>query len=612
MNKNLIKNILLIITISLSIIIPDLGIRLLLYKEIDFVSAFYLPAFIFTISYILIILFIYYLKPKLGKIIYIIFTMFFNIYTIAQMLHFRILDRIITLTDVLVADQGTGMIGYILKQIKFIYIFIIILSIIFFIISLKLMKNKNIKIISKKKKVSITILAIILILLTRQLAILSLGEKVDNNNWNFWNTEKNIYLDYNSPSRSFIISGTYEYLFRDIYTYFRDLSKEEKNNELKEINNYINNLNYTKENNEYTNIFKDKNIIMIMMESIDSWLITEEVMPTLTNIKNTGIDFTNRYSPAFGGGSTINTEFSSLTGLYATITNKPIYRYDENNYDYSLPNLFKNNGYSVNSLHMNTGSFYNRENFHISLGFENHYAMTDLVNNINFQYDTNLIKNEESYNNIINKDNKFLTFITTYSAHVPYINNELCNNLDTKPFEIENDKETTCLRTLANETDNFLKLLIEKLKQDKLLDDTIIVVYTDHYAYGYSDTSKWTNIKDTKLSQNTTFAIWNPNINPEKVNTYCDTADIPVTLFNMFGIDYNPNLYIGTDIFSNYHEEFVYFNDYTWLTKDIYFTGKTNSNITYIKNTSIKVNKKIQINEKMITSDFYKYYKETN
>ena len=80
----------------------------------------------------------------------------------------------------------------------------------------------------------------------------------------------------------------------------------------------------------------------------------------------------------------------------------------------------------------------------------------------------------------------------------------------------------------------------------------------------------------------------------------------------MFGIDYNPNLYIGTDIFSNYHEEFVYFNDYTWLTKDIYFTGKTNSNITYIKNTSIKVNKKIQINEKMITSDFYKYYKETN
>ena len=52
-----------------------------------------------------------------------------------------------------------------------------------------------------------------------------------------------------------------------------------------------------------------KNIIMIMLESIDSWLVTDETMPTLTYLKNTGIDFTNRYSPAFGGGYTINTEF---------------------------------------------------------------------------------------------------------------------------------------------------------------------------------------------------------------------------------------------------------------------------------------------------------------
>ena len=126
-------------------------------------------------------------------------------------------------------------------------------------------------------------------------------------------------------------------------------------------------------------------------------------MPTLTNIKNTGIDFVNRYSPSFGGGSTINTEFASLTGLYATVTEKPIFRYDDNSYDYSLPNLFKNNGYLVNSLHMNTGSFYNRENFHLTLGFENHYALSDLIDNTNFEYDTNLIKNNDSYNYIINK-----------------------------------------------------------------------------------------------------------------------------------------------------------------------------------------------------------------
>ena len=608
MNKNAIRNIILIISISLSILIPEIGVRLLLYKEINFTTLIYPPAFIFTTSYILIILLIYYLKPKLGKIIHTIFTIIFNIYTLAQLIHFNVLDRIITFTDVLVADQGAGMFGYILKQIKPIYLIINILSITSLIISTKIInKRKQIK-ISKKKKTKISILFIILIILTRQLAITSLGNKVDNDSWNFWSTEKNIYIDYNSPSRSFIISGIYEYFFRDIYTYFRDLTKENNNNDIKEITEYIDNLNYQKENNEYTNIFKDKNVIIIMLESIDSWLIQEDTMPTLTKMKNTGIDFTNRYSPAFGGGSTINTEFASLTGLYATVTNKPIFRYDDNNYDYSLPNLFKNNGYVVNSLHMNTGTFYNRSNFHISLGFENHYAMSDIEKDINFEYDTNLINNKESYNNIINKDNKFITFITTYSAHVPYINNKMCKHLDTKPFEIKNDEETTCAKTLANETDNFLKLLIEKLEQDNLLEDTILVLYTDHYTYGYSDTSKWTNIKDTKLSQHTTFTIWNPNIENKKIDKYCDTADIPVTLFNMFGIDYNPNLYMGTDIFSKYHEEFVYFNDYTWLTKEIYYEGKETNNIKYIKETSTKVNNKIQINEKMITSNFYKHY----
>ena len=604
------QKILLIITMILSLLIPEIGTRLLLYKDINFVPFIYLPSILFTISYILIILLIYYIKPKLGKIIYIIFTIIFNIYSFAQMLHFQILDRIITITDILVADQGTGMIGYIIRQIKYHHILIILLSIILLIISVKLMNKKENKAIAKNRKIKIVLLTIVLILSTRYLAVLSLGNKVDDNAWNFWNTEKNIYIDYNSTSRSYIVSGIYEYFFRDIYTYFRDLTKEKNNNEVEEINNYINNLNYELEVNEYTNIFKDKNVIMIMLESIDSWLVNEEIMPTLTNIKNTGINFTNRYSPSFGSGSTINTEFASLTSLYASVTNKPIYLYDDNNFDYSLPNLFKNNGYSVNSVHMNTGSFYNRENFHLTLGFENHYALSDLIDNTNFEYDTNLIKNNDSYNYIINKDNNFLTFITTYSAHVPYINNQLCNNLDTEQFKIKNDEETTCLRALANETDNFLKLLIESLKKDNLLDDTILVLYTDHYAYGYSDTSIWTNIKDTKLSQNTTFVIWNNNIEHKNIDTFCDTVDIPVTLFNMFGINYNPNIYMGTDIFSKNHENFAYFNDYSWINKDIYYTGnKTNYDINIIKDISNKVNNKIKTNEKIINSNYYEYYK---
>ena len=78
----------------------------------------------------------------------------------------------------------------------------------------------------------------------------------------------------------------------------------------------------------------------------------------------------------------------------------------------------------------------------------------------------------------------------------------------------------------------------------------------------------------------------------------------------MFGIEYNPNLYMGTDIFSKDHDAFAYFNDYTWYSSELYYNGSQDNtkDLTYIKEISNKVNNKIRINEKIITSNFYKYY----
>lgn len=59
------------------------------------------------------------------------------------------------------------------------------------------------------------------------------------------------------------------------------------------------------------------------MESIDSWLVNEEVMPTLTKLASEGLNFTNRYAPVFGGGATINSEFAANTGMYSVDSAKP-------------------------------------------------------------------------------------------------------------------------------------------------------------------------------------------------------------------------------------------------------------------------------------------------
>ena len=111
------------------------------------------------------------------------------------------------------------------------------------------------------------------------------------------------------------------------------------------------------------------------------------------------------------------------------------------------------------------------------------------------------------------------------------------------------------------------------------------------------------------MIQNTPLVIWNSEIEATNVLSMVDTADIPVTLFNMFGIDYDPRLYMGTDVFSKNHEDFVYFTDYSWYDGK-YYSKKDLKESEYAKKISTKVNNKIKINGKIISSDFYKNYKK--
>ena len=62
-------------------------------------------------------------------------------------------------------------------------------------------------------------------------------------------------------------------------------------------------------------------------------------------------------------------------------------------------------------------------------------------------------------------------------------------------------------------------------------------------------------------------------------------------MLNLLGISYNPNMYMGTDVFSTNHDHFVWFSDgsyiadkYTTLSHEAMLT-KTNYNIS--KNKSI-------------------------
>lgn len=616
LNHQIIRHLIIMIGIFFSFFILDLSLRIYSNQYVGFYRWISYAPNLFTFSWIFLIIGILYLIPKKVRIItYGVLSVISNIIVYAEYLHFSVLKRFFTFSDVLLTKEGSNYFLYAISKTNVKIILVLLVSLLTTSITIFTMKKTD-KIIKNKYYYIVTITAIIILVGgTRIFANYKLGTKVDPLTWEASYKPKNIYIDFNNQNKSLEISGIYELLMRSTYLYIKDNFTTNKDKIRKEIDNYLeddaNQIEYIE--NNYTGILEGKNVIYILMESIDSWLVNEEVMPTLYKLQQEGLNFTNRYSPSFGGGQTINSEFAMNTGLYAIENSKAIYNYDKNNFSNSLANMLKNNGYSAISIHTNSGNFYNRTFFHETLGYDTHYALDDMKNinhtDYNYYNDSSLVKNDETYDLIV-RDNKFLSFIISYSAHVPYDNtNDRCI---TNPYNlnVDGNQELSCIRNLARETDEMLRILIERLEKDKKLDDTVLVLVSDHYAYGYNDQTSIQEYKatdNTYLLQNVPFIIWNKDLKHKVIDTIMDTADILPTLLNMLGITYNPNYYIGTDVFSNYHEKFVYFSSDTFYDGVTLYDGTKvdTEKENYVNKIISKIKLKRDLNNKIIISDYF-------
>ncbi|MCI5967764.1 MAG: sulfatase-like hydrolase/transferase [Tenericutes bacterium] len=622
LNNVAVRNLFIIAGMFMSFYILDAALRIFSNQYVAFYNWKELSPNLFTFSWIFLFIGILYLLPKMAKMItYSILVIISNILVYAEYLHYSILKRFFTFSDILLTKEGSDYFLYAISKTSFKIILIIIISLLCMVITLYLIKKTEE--ISKNKYyyLSMILITITLVSGTRILALNCLGKAAkDPLSWEAAYKNKNIYLDYNNQNKSFELSGVYELFFRSTYLYFRDNILLNRNKMIAEINDEINvnkklssSVMSTIDDDNYYGILKGKNVIYILMESIDSWLVTKDVMPTLYNLEQTGLNFTNRYSPSFGGGQTINSEFAMNTGLYAVENSKAIYNYDKNTFSESLASKLKDNNYSTISVHANSGSFYNRTYFHQALGYDKHYALADMgnINHTDYNYynDSSLVKNDEVYNLIV-REEPFFSFIISYSAHVPYDDtNDRCIS---NPYNlnVEGNKELSCIRNLAHETDEMLRILIERLKKDNLLDNTVLVLATDHYAYGYGDQAsikKFKNTNNDYLLQKVPLVIWSPNLKHNNIYTLMDTADILPTLLYMMGIDYNENYYIGTNVFSSNHDNFVYFSSDTFYDgKTLYDSNTKNINNANIDETIKTIRKKIDLNNKFIISDYFK------
>ena len=352
-------------------------------------------------------------------------------------------------------------------------------------------------------------------------------------------------------------------------------------------------------------------------------------MPNLVKLRNHSINFKDHYSFVNGGGSTFNSEFMINTGYATPYTyNQNAYTFSKNNFDYSLPNLFKSVGYTVNAFHMNSSEYYSRGLNYKNFGYNSYNGLKDLktYTDKSYELDTELLRNEEFNSKIFNVENpnnhNFVSYIISYTAHTPFekdkgtcsmlLSEEYKNNPDYNPTELD------CMKIQAKETDDMIGLLIDNLKEKNLYDNTVLVVYADHYAYTLSDKTILETYKDTEtnLINHTDWFIWASDITPVEINKTTSQLNIMPTILNLFNLYVNSNYYIGEDALDSDYLGYVFFNDYSWWDGKRYVnaSGEIVKGIPvteeYINTMSTKINNLIQKNDEVLKTNYFKKLKQ--
>lgn len=522
------------------------------------------------------------LKSKIGKSVYLGVNILFLIMFLTNGIYYSTTHNFF---DFILLESTSEGAPYMMDCIKncnvWIYIWFVIIIFTIYIGFKKIPKKDNFN----YKNVIIVVLVFLLIHLLLPNLYGSANSSLE---WNTWQNPRNIYKNFNDANKSMSITGLYEYTIRNFYITFLQTEEEETSEDyefLMEAFSVNNN-----EVNKYTGIFKNKNLIFVQLEGIDDWLLTEKDMPTLYGMLNNSFVFQNHYSYYNGGGSTFNSEFAVNTGFITPLSyTQNAYSFNKNSFPYSMANMFKNQDYVVNAFHMNSGEYYSRQTNYSNWGYDKYYGLLDIndYKDKSYTLDRELINDVTFQEKMFPKDSKFVDYLITYSNHLPFTNTKgVCKLLYDMEMDLDDTvdmgeesssmfvqlTEEECIRKQAHETDYMMELLLKKLTELNLIDDTVIVVFTDHYLYTVEDKTILDKYKNTSnnLINKTPFFIWQNNMKRTNIKEVTSQLNILPTTLNLFGINYNPNYYIGSDALSQNYKGIVFFSDYSWYDGNIY------------------------------------------
>ena len=409
---------------------------------------------------------------------------------------------------------------------------------------------------------------------------------------------------------------------------------------LENMHNYFSSKTASQQN-EYTGMFKGKNLIQITAEAFSPYVISKELTPTLYKLTHEGFVFTNYYQPGWGQ-STTGGEFAHMTGIIPTWVNGNLsfYASHQDYMPFALGTQFRALGYTTVAYHNNSYTYYNRHLTHPNLGYDYYGQGNGLTLTVPGWPYSDLEMMEltapayiEDY---VNTGKPFHAYYMSVSGHANWGwgNAMSAKNREAAVAAYPNASQPVQGYIAANlELEYALTYLLEQLEAAGIADDTVICMTADHYPYALvTDNGDYyqelSGKQDSELDitrYKNTWLLWSGSMESSvTVNTPCSAIDILPTVSNLFGLEFDSRLMSGHDVFAqNYNASQASTcmplvilptnRGYSWITAAGTYDAKTrtftpNPGITvaddYVKTVSSLIDAKYSYARQLIQYDY--------
>ena len=404
-----------------------------------------------------------------------------------------------------------------------------------------------------------------------------------------------------------------------------ELIENESKSKIKTIYEYMKNAQASNKN-EYTGMFEGKNLVVFVAEAFTDLAIDENITPTLYKLYSEGFQFDNFYTPLFPV-STADGEYITDTSLIPKEGTWSLRDVGKNYMPYSYANIFEEKGYNSFAYHDHSATYYDRDKYMKAMGYNSYLARgTGLEKRMNLKSwpssDIDMI-DVTTKDYLTEEKTKFVTYYMTVSGHLNYTTSG--NTIVRKNWNIVKDlpysSKAKGYLSAQLELDRAVELLIKRLEESGELENTVILISGDHYPYGLNlkEINELSDFErdDTFEKHHSIALIWNSTMEePIKVDKIGSSLDLLPTMLNLFGVEFDSRLLMGTDLLSDNSPLVIYSNRsfitdygrYSSITKKFEASKELEEGFDeneYVSKISDVIYNKYQVSKLILENNFY-------